>query len=426
VVGSVQFHNIRLGELLLKLRILHITDRVSAIGGAEKDLQIHLQAIADSGHEGFIATCEEQPEFGDDPRIHFVPRRMGFRDSLEGAARILEIIRGERIDICHVSNLIDFLGSRGLAELATQLPIVRTIQDVRPTCHRGSRVHPRHQDLCLQPHGWRCLSQSCIDWSNAHERALDLRRFADAWISLRVTRHLPVILVYSHHSKRVMIANGVPADRIRVLTELCVIPGHAPDLPPPQPAPPREPRTVLSVGRLDAAKGQSMIVQVAARLQGSGIRFEIAGDGPLQEQIAAEARALGVAESVHLLGRPSDAELGQHMQRVGIVFIPSMVMETFSRTGVEANLCGRPVVTHRLGGPSEWLESGVNGIETAFGDLDAIATAIRTLADNPERAFAMGSAGWQRLRGRYTRQRMVADLISAYEEAHARWWRERL
>ena len=401
------------------LRVLHVTNRVTPIGGAEKDLGIHLSTIEDVGHEAHIATCERwnAPE---DPRIHFVPAKAGFRSCIGGAREIIELARSLQINVVHVANVIEFLGSRGLDLIIDALPTLRTIEDVRPICFLGSRIHTRTDSLCERPHGIHCLFQGCASWKGRYEIEHNLRRWLDVSFGLRTLRRTHVILAYSHHSKKLLGRHGIDAERVRVITEYCPVPGRR-STRDGAIAPPREPRTVLSVARLDRAKGQRELIRVARRLKGSGVRFDIAGEGPLRGEMESMIRAWGLEEEVRLLGRPDDVELGNHLERVGMLVVPSRVMETFVRTGVEANMAGRPVVAYDLGGDHEWLEDGINGLMVPYGDEEALAAAIITLADNPGRAIEMGLAGYERMSPIYSRERMREDLISAYRAAIDRW-----
>lgn len=395
------------------MRVLFVTNRYTPIGGAEKDLAIHLDALAKHGHEGHVATCEQVPA---QESIHYLPPHMGFRDALEGARRVIDLARQIDADLIHLSNLTDFLGSRAIAPIAAALPTVWTIQDVRPICHSGQRVDPATGKLCYRRQGIRCIGRGCrgaIPRSDLQQRA---RAWGNAFIASRTMRQLAGVLVYSAHSGRLLEAHGVDSERIHVLPEQCLVPGR---LAPPAtaPAPPTEPTTVLSVGRLDDTKGQADMVRIAEALAHTDTRFDIVGDGPLLPAMQAAIRDKQLADRVRLLGRLDDRALGQRLEAVGMVAIPSRVMETFGRIGVEANMAGRPAVTFDNGGCHEWLTDGSNGRIVPFRDLQAMARAIAELAREPDRAYRMGLAGWERQRHRYTAEVMYEGLISAYEAA---------
>jgi len=403
------------------LRVLHVTNRFTPMGGAEKDIENQISAIESEGHTAFIATAQ-RVEGLDDARVHVLPKRMGMRDCLDGARRVLELASTLRINVLHLANTIDFLGSRALAPMIRAYPMVRTLEDVRPTCLRGARIHPHSNILCERPQGIGCLVGGCVDWRRARfDVEADLRRWIDNRFGLHTMRRTPIVLAaYSEHSKRLLERHGIDGRRVRVIVESCPVPGRLRDDPRP-PEPPAEPRTALTVGRLDEAKGQRDMIGIGRMLKERGVKLDIAGKGHLADQMATMIRDHDLEGWVRLLGRPTDEELGRHMERVGMVVTASRVMETFVRTGVEANMAGRPVVAFDLGGNREWLSHGVNGLLVPYGDDAALARAVADLADDPERAAAMGRTGHERLSELYTRPRMTANIISVYRDAIGLW-----
>lgn len=54
---------------------------------------------------------------------------------------------------------------------------------------------------------------------------------------------------------------------------------------------------------------------------------------------------------------------------------------------------GIPVVGFAVGGVTEWLEDGVNGIAVPPGDVDGLAAGIGRLLADPALAAKMGEAG---------------------------------
>ena len=89
-------------------------------------------------------------------------------------------------------------------------------------------------------------------------------------------------------------------------------------------------------------------------------------------------------------------------------------------TTLEAMSCGRPVVATRNPGMDEYIDDGVTGILVPPGDADALATAVEQLLDDPDRARAMGAAGAERVRDRFTTEHLANALAGLLKEAAAR------
>lgn len=399
------------------LRLLHVSNRITPLGGAERTMELHREVLRDAGHQVFIASGEEAaPDY--EPHAHLLPARMGLRDALDGGRRIADLARHHDVDLIHVYNMVDFLGPRSLAIMNRCRPTVRTLFDVRPTCIRETRVHPRDGRPCEIRQGISCLRAPCFERTPRARGKWLLRRWVDNLLGLRSSRSLPLNIVYSDYMRDLLRAHGFGDDRVRVLTHHVDVPG-APAPGPPLPS--SEPRTVVAAGRLDESKGVVQLVQVAALLRDHEIRFELFGDGPFRSQMEEDVARLGLGDRVQVHGRASDEELGQALRRAGMVVVAPRVLETLSRIGIEGNLAGRPVVAYGGGGLSQWLVHDVNGLLVEFGDPKALAAAILQLANDPARATQLGQEGWKRMKAHFTRERQAEDLQAAYRDAIRSW-----
>jgi len=153
-------------------------------------------------------------------------------------------------------------------------------------------------------------------------------------------------------------------------------------------------RLVLSVGNLYASKGHTFVLAALARLGQpyADVAYAIVGDGPERRHLAAQARALGLAERTLFLGwRPHDEVLGL-MARADAFVLPS-APEGFGLVYAEAMAQGTPVVACRGEGPDDFVDDGVSGLLVPPGDADAVARAVATLLDEPATAARLAEAG---------------------------------
>ncbi len=94
----------------------------------------------------------------------------------------------------------------------------------------------------------------------------------------------------------------------------------------------------------------------------------------------------GLANRAHFLGFRDDVPA--LMKGVDIVAHTSIAPEPFGRVVVEGMLAGKPVIAARDGGVTEIIDDGRDGLLVPSGDANALAAAIRQLAD---RTFAWNS-----------------------------------
>ena len=143
---------------------------------------------------------------------------------------------------------------------------------------------------------------------------------------------------------------------------------------------PREPGTVLHVGRLVEKKGTAGLIAALAGM--SGARLVVIGEGPLRAQLQRQAGALGV-KAQFLGAQPAD-EVATWMRRAALLAAPSVTARDGDAEGlpnviVEGAACGIPVVATRHSGIPEAVEDGATGFLVREGDPAGLAARIGAL-----------------------------------------------
>jgi glycosyltransferase involved in cell wall biosynthesis len=103
------------------------------------------------------------------------------------------------------------------------------------------------------------------------------------------------------------------------------------------------------------------------------------------------------------------------MRALDAFAMPS-IWEGFGLVLLEAMAASLPIVASRVATIPEVVIDGETGFLVPAGDPEALADALATLAANPERARAMGRAGSERLRRRFSVEKMVGDTELLYRE----------
>jgi glycosyltransferase involved in cell wall biosynthesis len=105
-------------------------------------------------------------------------------------------------------------------------------------------------------------------------------------------------------------------------------------------------------------------------------RLIIAGDGPLREDLRAQARRLGVEERVSFAGFVPEDRLPDYYRAADLVVMPTRALEGFGLTTVEALACGTPVVGTPVGATPEILAPLDPALVTGDATPEAIAAGI--------------------------------------------------
>jgi glycosyltransferase involved in cell wall biosynthesis len=168
---------------------------------------------------------------------------------------------------------------------------------------------------------------------------------------------------------------------------------------------------VGNVARLAEQKGQRTLLAAAPRVLGAHpeVRFAIAGDGELREELEEAAKELG--GHVFMLGNRSDVP--DLLASFAVFAYPSR-FEGLCLAVIEAQAAGVPVVATPVGGIRETVVDGVTGLLVPPDDPEALAAAILRLLDDPELARRLAAAACEQARG-YTEEQMVAETLSVYD-----------
>jgi len=168
------------------------------------------------------------------------------------------------------------------------------------------------------------------------------------------------------------------------------------------------------VGEFNPGKRHRDAVRAVALARRRDVHLVLAGVGPLMDDVRELACSLEVANRVHLLGYRTDVPT--LMAAAFATILPSE-REGLPRCIMESMCLERPVIATRIRGVRELVDEET-GILTDVGDVEAMARAIDTLADDGARANRLGWRGRERIRA-FDLHRVLALHDELYAEALA-------
>jgi colanic acid/amylovoran biosynthesis glycosyltransferase len=209
------------------------------------------------------------------------------------------------------------------------------------------------------------------------------------------------VVTISEFNRRLLerLYGAVARDRVVVIhcgtdPHLFEPPGDRPD----------GPWTIVCVASLQPQKGQLHLIEACRRLVAEGIdvRCLLVGDGETRRDLEQRIRASGLGDHVVLLGQQPRHRVVEILGAADAVAQPSVVLPSGKMEGIpvalmEAMAMERPVVATDISGVAELVEDGATGILVPPGDPSALASALRTLHDDPAMAARLGRAGRQRV-----------------------------
>ena len=159
---------------------------------------------------------------------------------------------------------------------------------------------------------------------------------------------------------------------------------------------PKENRpTVIFVGRIDASKGVTVLVDAACMLavEFPGLQVRIIGRGEagLVEKLRAKSHACGFPDLLDFAGYLAAPELAVHLSRAHVFAGPSIYEPGPGFVYLEAMACGLPVIASRGSGGAEAVRHGETGLLVPPGDAGALIEALHLLLSDADLRESMGA-----------------------------------
>ena len=235
---------------------------------------------------------------------------------------------------------------------------------------------------------------------------------------LRATRNAALrraarVIVPSAYLRDMAVGWGVSSER------LVVVPNPAPKLPA---LPARDDAraalglngfTLVTAGRLTRQKALGDAIAAVARVD--GVSLVVAGDGPERQALEGQASALGVASRVRFSG-PLSRDQVLALYRAADAALSTSAWENLPHSLVEALAVGTPVVATAVGGVPVVVHDEQNGLLAPAGDVEAIAQAIRRLADDGRLRTTLASRAADSVAG-LAEPRLLERIVRIVEEA---------
>lgn len=171
---------------------------------------------------------------------------------------------------------------------------------------------------------------------------------------------------------------------------------------------------ILSTGYFIERKGHSDIIKALSMIKGlnSNMRLVIIGGGPLEEDLIALAKKLGVEDKLKLISNIPQNLLVKWYNIADVFVFPSL-NEPFGLGLVEAMACGLPAIATKTWGPNEIIEDTKNGFLVNKHCPQEIAEYLEFFYQEPEKRKEMGKYAAKSSFNRYSQQNY--NLIKIYE-----------
>jgi len=172
---------------------------------------------------------------------------------------------------------------------------------------------------------------------------------------------------------------------------------------------------ILFVGRLTKAKGVDILfraIKILKEKYQMGIKAAIAGEGYLQEELKGLVKELGISNEVEFLGVRRDIE--KILSSTQVFVLPSR-WEGLPLTVLEAMGSGVSIIATKVGGITEVIENGQEGLLVPPDDPGALAEAIINLLKNRELRIKLSFNAYRKVKGKYSIEVHTKNMLEFYK-----------
>jgi glycosyltransferase involved in cell wall biosynthesis len=174
---------------------------------------------------------------------------------------------------------------------------------------------------------------------------------------------------------------------------------------------------ISAVGALEQRKGHRYLIEAIGALVRKEnlvkVRCLIAGQGAIGPLLQNEVALLRRADRIKLIGRIDDP---RELLWASDIFTMPSLKEGLGVAALEAMASALPVIASDVGGLREVVVPERTGIIVPPANTDAIASAIKRLAESAELRAQMGAAARARAVENYSMEQMAARTLALYRE----------
>jgi glycosyltransferase involved in cell wall biosynthesis len=180
------------------------------------------------------------------------------------------------------------------------------------------------------------------------------------------------------------------------------------------PLPIDHPRRILGIGSLIPLKRWDKLLKIAQELKLRNLScvVEIAGEGPLRQDLEAQAAAMGIADVVRFLGYRKD--IPELIAKARVV-VHTADNEGSPNAVMEAMASGRPVIATDAGDVGQLIETGKTGFVVPRDDQALLLKRIIEVLTDDALAVSLGQAARSYAQREFQLSRLAERTLQVYQ-----------
>ena len=388
------------------MKVLAVHNAYQQRGGEDAVFAAETQMLLSHGHD-VVQYRRTNEELNGPGRLNTISTAINAVWSSTSHRELSSLLKLEKPDVAHFHNTFPLISPSAYYACADAgVPVVQTLHNYRLLCPAATFF--RDGIVCESCLGrrmpWPSIVHSCYRKGRATSAVvssmLSVHNALQTW-----KKKVDVFVALSDFARTKFIEGGLPAERIVIKPNFVLDPGMKTSLG----------EFALYVGRLSEEKGIRVLLSAWEKSQVS-VPLQIAGTGPLHEEVASEIKRSELKQ-VNFGGLLPPRQALDLMHSARFLIFPSLWFEGFPVTIAEAFACGVPVIASRLGAMAEIVRDGRTGLHFAPGDAQDLAAKVGWAWEHPADMLEMGRAARQEYEAKYTPEKNYKSLLAIYFRA---------
>jgi glycosyltransferase involved in cell wall biosynthesis len=323
------------------------------------------------------------------------------------------------VDVLHGQHMVSSVAASRAAIRAAgnggRVVSVATVRDYWPLCSTSTRLFAERNGQireCVDCHKLRSYLRCATVGKTPVAYLPSLARWARTARMGRALAECDGVIGVSRYVRDELARSGrVPKKKLAAIPNLVHLPSVEKALGGRWPLPDIEPEEpfLMFAGKLDYNKGAQMLPEVVAR---SGVKLPVvvAGEGPLQAKIEADARQSGL--DFRFYGWLDNDATVLLMGRARALLFPSAWQEPLSRVLLEGCAAGAAIVALDTGGTRDITTHGQSG--WLAGDMDNFVVGVQKVSHDLPLNMRLREGARVRAEERFSSERVSARVEGLY------------
>ncbi|MGN8646342.1 glycosyltransferase [Gracilibacillus sp. HCP3S3_G5_1] len=230
-----------------------------------------------------------------------------------------------------------------------------------------------------------------------------------------------LFLPVCRHFKNILIKNGCPENKIKVLYSGIDINKFKPV------SHSKENKDyfhIISTARLEEKKGLKYAIEAVATLleTRNNIKYTIIGDGSLKEELSLLIKQSNAQSNIKLVGRKNQTEVMEYLRSADLFLAPSITSKDGNQEGIpnalkEAMLMLIPVISTFHSGIPELIDDNVTGYLVPEKDSNALYEKIKYVMDNSEKQNEITEQAMKKVKREFPIDVLNGELEKIYKKS---------